>query len=134
MGKAIWTCMVLAALAAPAVAENRGVPLCLGDRAATEIAPAGDRDTYVLDACAGTKLSLALKATKKSALRPALEVLGPSGAPLDLTDHVKAKGSKPTRTPKVSRLLSRTRPRQTDSGSHDLRMRTQVGGLDQAHG
>ncbi|MHC4858662.1 MAG: IPT/TIG domain-containing protein [Planctomycetota bacterium] len=89
-------------LATPAAAaENRGVPLNLGDRVTSRISPPEDVDTFVFDAFAGSRLSLLLAPVKGDEAELVMEILDPSGAVLDPGDRLKTRGAKI----RVKRLL-----------------------------
>ncbi len=84
----------LLAGAAECLAANRGVEAGDKGKFAAAVGLAGDSDCFVMELPKGSRLTVTVKASKKSALLPTLGLLRPDGASVDVSGVLAAKGSK----------------------------------------
>ena len=86
--------LLAAATAAPASAFIEGVLVGNGDKISAAVDVLDDTDAYTLGAGAGGKISVTVAAAKGSVVLPALRLLDPAGADVDISLLLKGVGGK----------------------------------------
>jgi hypothetical protein len=130
-GSSLFAAALLALLAAPASADNRGIPFEPGNLLTGQISPGEAEDTFVFDGLAGSFFDAAVAGDKTGGLSPMIALFAPDGEAIDLTGRLKAEGAKAAKAtvsatdpePRVTSLSTDTAQRYDDVtvyGSEDV--------------